>query len=103
MFYFDDLFMQLETNNFEIILSINEGNKFNFGELEVESKLKKIDPEFVKTILPIKKGGIFDRSLLKESVEQLKEIAKSEGYSFIEIDTNLLDGKDSILVPCHCL
>ncbi len=83
------------TNNFEIILNVNEGEKFNFGELKVESKLKKIDPEYVIAISPIKKGNIFDRSLLKESVEQLKELAQLEGYSFIEIDTNLLDGSEA--------
>ncbi len=87
--------LKANTNNFEIILNINEGDKFNYGDLEVESKLKKIDPEFVKTILPIKKGSIFDRSLLNESIKQLKEIAQSEGYSFIEIDTNLLDGSEA--------
>ena len=87
--------LKTNTNNFEIILKINEGSKFNFGELEVESKLKKIDPEFVKNILPIKEGNIFNRSLIKDSVKELKEIAQLEGYSFIEIDTRLLDGSES--------
>ncbi len=87
--------LKTNTNNFEIILNINEGDKFNFGNLEVESKLKKIDTVYVKTILPIKKGNIFDRSLLKDSVEQLKELAQLEGYTFIEIETNLLDGSEA--------
>ncbi len=86
--------LKTNTNNFEIILNINEGKKFNFGELKVESELKKIDPELVKTVLPIKKGNLFNRSLLNESVENLKEFAQLEGYSFIEIDTNLSDGTD---------
>jgi len=86
--------LKANTNNFEIILNLSEGNKFNFGILDVESKLKKIDPEYVKTISPIKEGNIFNRSLIKESVDQLKELAQLEGYSFIEIDTNLLDGSE---------
>ena len=86
--------LKANTNNFEIILNLSEGNKFNFGKLDVESKLKKIDSEYVKTILPIKEGNIFNRSVIKESVEQLKELAQLEGYSFIEIDTNLLDGSE---------
>ncbi len=96
-FKFTSTIAQLKsnTNNFEIILNVNEGDKFNFGELKVESKLKKIDPEYVIAISPIKKGNIFNRSLLKESVEQLKELAQLEGYSFIEIDTNLLDGSEA--------
>ena len=85
--------LKTNTNNFEIILNVNEGDKFNFGELEVESKLKKIDPELVKNILPIKQGNIFNRSLLKDSTETLKELAQLKGYSFIKIDTNLLEGK----------
>ncbi len=87
--------LKSNTNNFEIILNVNEGDKFNFGELTVESKLKKIDPTYVETILPIKEGNIFDRSLLKDSIEKLKELAQQEGYSFIEIDTNLLDGSEA--------
>ena len=42
--------LQANTNNFEIILNLSEGNEFNFGKFDVESKLKKIDPEYVKTI-----------------------------------------------------
>ncbi len=87
--------LKSNTNNFEIILNINEGDKFNFGELEVESKLKKIDPEYVEAILPIKHGNIFNRSLLKDSIDQLKELAQLQGYSFIEIDTNLTDGNEA--------
>ncbi|MFL2900853.1 MAG: outer membrane protein assembly factor BamA [Candidatus Pelagibacterales bacterium] len=86
--------LKTNTNNFEIILNISEGDKFNFGELEVESKLKKMDPDYIKTILPIKQGNIFNQSLLKDSVEDLKELAQLEGYSFIEIDTDLFDGSD---------
>ena len=87
--------LKTNTNNFEIILNINEGDRFKFGMLEVESKLKKIDPVYVKAILPIKQGNIFNRSLLNESIEQLKELAQLQGYSFIEIDTNLLDGDEA--------
>ena len=87
--------LKTNTNNFEIILKINEGNKFNFGVLDVESKLKKMDPQLVKALLPIKKGNIFNRSLISDSIEQLKDLAQLQGYSFIEIDTNLLDGKEA--------
>ncbi len=95
--------LKSNTNNFEIILNLSEGNKFNFGKLDIESKLKKIDPEYVKTILPIKEGNIFNGSLIKDSVEQLKELAQLEGYSFIEIDTNLSDGSEENSVDVKLL
>ena len=95
--------LKSNTNNFEIILNLSEGNKFYFGKLDVESELKKIDPEYVKTISPIKEGNIFNRSLIKDTIERLKERAQLEGYSFIEIDTNLLDGSEENLVDIRLL
>ena len=95
--------LKANTNNFEIILNLSEGNQFNFGKFDVESELKKIDPEYVKAISPIKEGNIFNRSLIKESIEQLKELAQLEGYSFIEIDTNLLDGSEENSVDVKLL
>ena len=95
--------LKANTNNFEIILNLSEGNKFYFGKLDVESELKKIDPEYVKTISPIKEGNIFNRSLIKDTIERLKELAQLEGYSFIEIDTNLLDGSEENLVDIRLL
>ena len=86
--------LKSNTNNFEIILNVNEGDKFVFGSVSVESKLKKINTENIKNFLPIKEGDIFDRSQVRRSVEQLKEFAQQEGYTFIEIGTDFIPNSD---------
>ena len=92
-FRFVSSIAQLEknSNNFEIILSVNEGEMFNFGTLTVESMLKKMNAQAIESVLPIKEGAVFDRSKIKKSVDELKEIAQLEGYTFIDISTNLID------------
>ncbi len=85
--------LKANSNDFEIILNVSEGEKFNFGKLTVESKFKKMNTDYVEGILPIKEGNLFDSSQVKKSVEQLKEIAQLEGYTFIEIDTEFTDNK----------
>ncbi len=85
------------TNNFEIILSVSEGEKFVFGKLSVESKLEKMNTEAIIDILPIKEGDIFDRSQVKRSVDELKELAQLEGYTFIEIGTDFIPNNKNIL------
>ncbi len=87
--------LRANSNNFEIILKVSEGDKFNFGELFVESMLQKMNPDAVKSILPIKEGLLFDRSLINQSIEELKQLAQLEGYTFIDINTNLVDNSDS--------
>ena len=92
-FRFVSSIAQLEknSNNFEIILSVNEGEMFNFGTLTVESMLKKMNAQAIESVLPIKEGAVFDRSKIKKSVDELKELAQLEGYTFIDISTNLID------------
>ena len=40
--------LSLNKNDFEIILSLNEGNQYDFGEIEVTSELKKMNEETLK-------------------------------------------------------
>jgi len=73
------------TNSFEVIMYVDEGEKFNFGEITVLTKLKKINSEAALSLIPVSKGDIFDRSKISESIETIKELAEGEGYSFIDI------------------
>tara|TARA_A100001011_G_scaffold245509_1_gene253476 strand:- start:3322 stop:5532 length:2211 start_codon:yes stop_codon:yes gene_type:complete len=86
--------LKSNTNNFEIIINVNEGKKYNFGEISVESTLKKMNADAVADVLPMKKGELFDRSKINKSIEELKEWAQSEGYTFIDIITNLNDNNE---------
>ena len=73
------------TNTFEILLYIDEGDKYNFGEIKVKTKLKKINPEIALSIISANTGDTFDRSKISDSIETIKELAEGEGYSFVEI------------------
>ena len=92
-FKFVSSIAQLKTNSndFEIILNINEGDEFKFGKLSVESMLKKINAKAIQDILPINEGDVFDRSKIRDSIDELKELAQLEGYTFIDIDANLVN------------
>ncbi len=81
--------LSLNKNDFEIILSVNEGNKYNFGEIKVQSELKKMNSEIIMETLPFKTGDLYDASKIKKSIEQIKNAAELSGYSFIEINPRL--------------
>tara|TARA_A100001011_G_C14317503_1_gene848666 strand:+ start:107 stop:2353 length:2247 start_codon:yes stop_codon:yes gene_type:complete len=87
--------LKANSNDFEILLNVSEGEKFNFGKLTVESKLKKMNSELIEDNLPIKDGNLFDRSLVKKSVDELKEYAQLDGYSFIDINTEFFENTES--------
>ena len=79
------------TNNFEVIMYMDEGNKYNFGEISVITKLKKIDSKSALSLISANSGDIFDRSKISDSIEIIKELAEGQGYSFIEINPRFRD------------
>ena len=82
------------TNTFEIIMYLDEGEKYKFGNIEVSTKLKKINSEVALSIITANNGEIFDRSKISDSIEIIKELAEGEGYSFIEINPKFQDNSD---------
>ncbi len=86
--------LKSNTNNFEIILNVNEGSKYNFGNIVIESLLKKLNVEALENILPVKEGNLFNRSLIRKSIDELKELAQLEGYTFIDISTEYKENEE---------
>ncbi len=79
------------TNNFEIILYVKEGEKYNFGEIKVNTELQKINSEAAVSLIPVASGMVFDRSKISDSIERIKELAEVSGYSFIKINPEFSD------------
>ena len=90
--------LSLNKNDFEIILSVNEGKKYNFGEIKVQSELKKMNSEIIMETLPFKTGDLYDASKVKKSIEQIKNAAELSGYSFIEIIPRLQTDDELMIV-----
>ncbi len=86
------------SNNFEIIFTVSEGDQFNFGDLKVNTKLKKLDSEILTNNLAPNKGNIFNSKIIKESVEFIKNSASAYGFTFIEIDPEMtIDNANKIV------
>ena len=77
------------SNSFEIILTVSEGDQYNFGSIDVLTKLEKLDSEILKKNLSINTGKIFNSKIVKDSVEFVKNSASTYGFTFIEIDPEM--------------
>ncbi len=89
------------TNNFEIILTVDEGKQHNIGDVKVSSELKKLNPENIKKSLPLLTGQIYDAGKIKDSIDGIKNIAELQGYSFIEIEPQISKRSEEQLVDVN--
>ena len=90
--------LSLNKNDFEIILSVKEGDKYNFGEIEVTNELDKISSDFLNNLLPFKTGDSYNASKIKDSVKLIKNSAELSGYTFIQINPKLITNSEKKLV-----
>ena len=79
------------TNNFEVIMYVDEGDKYVFGEISVKTKLKKINSDLALSLISANQGDSYNRSKISDSIETIKELAEGQGYSFIEINPKFED------------
>ena len=82
------------TNKFEVILSVLEGDRFNFGNIEVITELEKLNSNLLTEQLSFNSGNIFSSEVVKESVEYIKNSASTYGFTFIKIDPDMSINND---------
>src|SRR3546814_403512 len=79
---------ELTSNKQDFIITyvVEEGERYKFGDVGVESSLRDFKPETLKTMLPMKTGDWYDAKLVEDTVEKLSETAGLFGYAFADIN-----------------
>src|SRR3546814_21173701 len=71
-----------DKRDFIITYVVEEGERYKFGKVEVESQLRDFDSELMSGRLPMKTGEWYDAKLDEDTVEQLSELAGTFVYAF---------------------
>ena len=79
---------ELTSNKQDFIITyvVEEGERYKFGDVNVESELRDFRPETLKAMLPMKKDDWYDAKLVEDTVESLSETAGLFGYAFADIN-----------------
>jgi outer membrane protein insertion porin family len=71
-----------ERKGFTITFTIEEGDQYHFGTVDIQSSVALVSPDTVRSQLRTSPGGVYNADALEKSVEQMTiEIAK-HGYPF---------------------
>lgn len=71
---------------FAMTLTVDEGAKFNFGEVKVVTENARLNGDFLALLLPIQTGDLYESDKIESSVDALTFAAGSAGYAFVEIN-----------------
>ncbi len=73
-------------DDFAITLTVDEGPKYNFGEIKVETESTRLNADFLRLLVPIQQGQLYEADKIENAVDALTFAAGSAGYAFVDID-----------------
>lgn len=71
---------------FYVTFNIDEGERYTFGEIEVETGISDLNVDFLKRSVPTQPGNLYVGSLIEESTDALTFAAGAAGYAFVDIN-----------------
>jgi outer membrane protein insertion porin family len=74
-----------EKNGFNVTYTLEEGGRYKFGKLTVETDLKRLDPQVLRLLLPIREGQTYQDELVEKSTDALTFAAGAAGFAFVDV------------------
>ncbi|SHN55453.1 outer membrane protein assembly factor BamA [Erythrobacter sanguineus] len=74
-----------DQKDFIITYVVEEGERYKFGEVKVDSQLRDFDSDAMSGNLPMKGGDWYNAKTVEDTVEQLTELAGRFGYAFADV------------------
>jgi len=84
-----------DKRDFIITYVVEEGDRYKFGDVTIESELRDFKPQELKSFLPMKAGDWFNAKQVEDTVTLLNETAGLFGYAFADIRPNYRRDKDA--------
>ena len=84
-----------DKRDFIITYVVDEGDRYKFGDVTIESELRDFKPAELRGFLPMKKGDWFNAKQVEDTVTVLNETAGLFGYAFADIRPNYQRDKDT--------
>ncbi len=84
-----------DRSGFYITFTVDEGDRYNFGKVEVDTKLKDVPIDELRDLIRFESGEQYNAELIDKSVDALTLAAGTKGYAFVDIRPRVRRNKDT--------
>ncbi|MEH6756307.1 MAG: outer membrane protein assembly factor BamA [Parasphingorhabdus sp.] len=85
-----------DKKDFIITYVVEEGDRYKFGGVTVESDIRDFTAATLTPLLPMKEGDFYDAKQVEDTVESLSETAGLFGYAFADVRPEFDRDKDTL-------
>ena len=85
-----------DKKDFIITYVVEEGKRYKFGDVKVESQLRDFDGDRLAKNLTIHKGDWYNAKMVEDTIEGLNDTAGAFGYAFADVRPQYARDKDDL-------
>jgi outer membrane protein insertion porin family len=90
--------MTPDRKEFYVAFTVDEGPVYKFGDINIQSQIKDVDPTKLTGLLKTKKGDTYNAKEIEDTVDALTDAAGTLGYAFVNIRPQVnRDAKNRII------
>ena len=71
---------------FVVTFTVEEGERYDFGKIGLESRIPDLEPEQLRELLKTKQGDIYNADEIEDSIVALTEEIGELGYAFAQVE-----------------
>ncbi len=87
-----------DQRDFFITFTVDEGVRYEFGEIRVQTELNRLSEQLLLAAVPIRRGTVFRGELIEDSIDAMTYVAGTVGYANVVITPNVERDRDNRIV-----
>jgi outer membrane protein insertion porin family len=84
-----------DKRDFIITYVVEEGERYKFGDVGLESEIRDLKPDALKYLVPVKKGDWYNAKTIEDTVDRINETAGLLGYAFADVRPDFVRDKET--------
>lgn len=74
-----------ERDGFYVTYTLEEGERYKFGKIEIATQLKNLNAEELRPYLAMKEGDWYNADLVEKSINQITDAVGNRGFAFVDV------------------
>ncbi len=87
-----------DRKNFFITFTVDEGDRYEFGDIEIQTTLPGLDPEKLKSDLEIEAADWYDADDVEKTIDFLSDEVGNLGYAFVDVRPRLDRDREKLAI-----
>jgi outer membrane protein insertion porin family len=83
-----------DRDGFVVTFTMEEGERYRFGKVDVNIHLKDLPPESVLPLLNVQSGDWYDAGVVEKSIAILTDALGNRGYAFVEVKPQITRNRE---------